>query len=101
MTGQSIELLVMSIYATLWALQFPRFGEFHIDCEWVTVVVRSARAWKDDWDTSNPPVNKMIGKVGFEPTSADFGGRCPAVRRLSKIGEPGWNRTTFLGFGDP
>lgn len=28
----------MSIYATLWALQFPRFGEFHIDCEWVTVI---------------------------------------------------------------
>jgi hypothetical protein len=28
---------IVSIYATLWALQFPRFGEFHIDCEWVTV----------------------------------------------------------------
>jgi hypothetical protein len=29
---------IVSIYATLWALQFPRFGEFHIDCEWVTVI---------------------------------------------------------------
>jgi hypothetical protein len=28
----------MSIYATLWALQFPRFGDFHIGCEWVTVI---------------------------------------------------------------
>jgi hypothetical protein len=26
------------IYATLWALQFPRFREFHIGCEWVTVI---------------------------------------------------------------
>ena len=30
----------MSIYATRWALQFPRFGEFHIGCEWVTVIAQ-------------------------------------------------------------
>lgn len=30
----------MSIYATLWALQFPRFGEFHFGCEWVTVIAQ-------------------------------------------------------------
>jgi hypothetical protein len=30
----------MSIYATLWALQFPRVGEFHIGCEWVTVIAQ-------------------------------------------------------------
>jgi len=29
-----------SIYATLWALQFPRFGEFHIGCEWVTGIAQ-------------------------------------------------------------
>lgn len=34
----------MSIYATLWALQFPRFGEFHIDCEWVTVIAQGVPA---------------------------------------------------------
>ncbi len=34
----------MSIYATLWALQFPRFGEFHIDCEWVTVMAQGVPA---------------------------------------------------------
>lgn len=30
----------MSIYATLWALQFPRFGEFHFGCDWVTVIAQ-------------------------------------------------------------
>jgi hypothetical protein len=34
----------VSIYATLWALQFPRFGEFHIDCEWVTVIAQAVPA---------------------------------------------------------
>jgi hypothetical protein len=34
----------MSIYATLWALQYPRFGEFHIGCEWVTVIAQGVPA---------------------------------------------------------
>ena len=27
----------MSIYATLWTLRFPRFGDSHTGCEWVEV----------------------------------------------------------------
>ena len=27
----------MSIYATLWTLKFPRFGDDYTGCEWVTV----------------------------------------------------------------
>jgi hypothetical protein len=34
----------VSIYATLWALRFPRFGEFHIDCDWVTVLAQAVPA---------------------------------------------------------
>jgi hypothetical protein len=34
----------MSISATLWVLQYPRFGEFHIGCEWVTVIARGVPA---------------------------------------------------------
>jgi hypothetical protein len=34
----------MSIYATLWALQFPRFGQFHIGCEWVIVIAQGVPA---------------------------------------------------------
>jgi hypothetical protein len=55
---------VMSIYATLWALQFPRFGEFHIGCEWITVIAQSvpahvgaeARAFKASVVLANPPL---------------------------------------------
>ena len=34
----------MSIYATLWALQFPRFGDFYVDCEWVTIIAQAVPA---------------------------------------------------------
>ncbi|MFO1361337.1 MAG: hypothetical protein U1F45_02510 [Burkholderiales bacterium] len=34
----------MSIYATQWALRFPRFGDFHIGCEWVTVLAQAVPA---------------------------------------------------------
>jgi hypothetical protein len=30
----------VSIYATLWALQFPKFGQYYLDCDWVTVVAQ-------------------------------------------------------------
>jgi hypothetical protein len=28
----------LSIYATHWVLKFPRYGDYHIGCEWVEVV---------------------------------------------------------------
>ena len=34
----------MSIYATLWALKFPRLGEYHGGCEWVTVLAQAVPA---------------------------------------------------------
>ncbi len=34
----------MSIYATQWALWFPRYGDFHIGCEWVTVLGQAVPA---------------------------------------------------------
>jgi hypothetical protein len=30
----------MSIYATLWRLQFPRFGDDHVECDWVEVLAQ-------------------------------------------------------------
>lgn len=30
----------MSIYATLWRLQFPRLGDNHVGCEWVEVLAQ-------------------------------------------------------------
>jgi hypothetical protein len=30
----------MSIYATLWRLQFPRYGDDHTACGWVEIVAQ-------------------------------------------------------------
>jgi hypothetical protein len=35
---------LMSIYATLWRLKFPRYGDDHIGCEWVTVLAQGVPA---------------------------------------------------------
>ncbi len=34
----------MSIYATLWALQFPKYGQYYVDSDWVTVVAQGVPA---------------------------------------------------------
>lgn len=34
----------MSIYATLWALRFPKYGQYYADCDWVTVVAQGVPA---------------------------------------------------------
>ena len=30
----------MSIYATLWRLKCPRYGDYHTDCEWIEVIAQ-------------------------------------------------------------
>lgn len=34
----------MSIYATLWELKFPLYGQSHTDCEWETVLAQGVPA---------------------------------------------------------
>lgn len=31
----------MSIYATLWSLKFPRYGDVHAGCEWIEVTAQA------------------------------------------------------------
>lgn len=31
----------MSIYATLWRLKFPRYGDVHAGCEWIEVTAQA------------------------------------------------------------
>jgi hypothetical protein len=55
----------MSIYATLWALRFPRFGEFHTGCEWVTVLAQAVPAHvgtegPDAYASFLPPVAESV-----------------------------------------
>lgn len=55
----------MSIYATLWALKFPRLGEYHSGCEWVTVLAQGVPAHvgsegADEYALFLPPAPKSI-----------------------------------------
>ena len=55
----------MSIYATLWAVKFPRFGEFHSGCEWVTVLAQAVPAHigsegSDAYGSFLPPILESI-----------------------------------------
>jgi len=34
----------MSIYATLWQVKFPRYGEDHTGCEWIKVIAQGVPA---------------------------------------------------------
>ena len=34
----------MSIYATLWCLKFPRYGDDHSGCEWIEVMAQGVPA---------------------------------------------------------
>jgi len=34
----------VSIYATLWCLQFPRRGDFYVGCDWIEVVAQGVPA---------------------------------------------------------
>jgi hypothetical protein len=36
----------MSIYATLWRLKFPRYGDDHTGCEWIEVMAQGV--WGPD-----------------------------------------------------
>jgi len=55
----------MSIYTTLWALKFPRFGEYHSGCEWVTVLAQAVPAHvgsegPDAYESFLPPAPESI-----------------------------------------
>src|SRR5205085_1095515 len=36
--------VMMSIYATLWRLKFPRFGDDHTGCDWIEVIAQGVPA---------------------------------------------------------
>ena len=55
----------MSIYATLWALKYPRFGEYHSGCEWLTVLAQAVPAHigsegADAYASFLPPIPESI-----------------------------------------
>jgi hypothetical protein len=34
----------VSIYGTLWAVQFPKEGDDHFECEWIKVIAQAVPA---------------------------------------------------------
>ena len=57
----------MSIYATLWGLKLPRFGEFHSGCEWITVLAQAVPAHvgadrPDSYAAFLPPLEGSIAE---------------------------------------
>jgi hypothetical protein len=37
-------LRTMSIYATIWSLRFPRYGDHYVGCEWIEVTAQGVPA---------------------------------------------------------
>lgn len=76
----------MSIYATLWALRFPKFGQYYVDCDWVTVVAQGVPdhvggEGTDPYETFLPPLSTSVAGglravVFVEPWSPKGTPRC-------------------------
>lgn len=68
----------MSIYATLWKLKFPKYGDDYPGCEWITVTAQGVPA--------------HIGAEGDDPF-AEF---LPPPVRSGREGEPGHMRAVVF-----
>lgn len=76
----------MSIYATLWALRFPRFGQYYVDCGWVTVIAQGVPdhvggEGTDPYEMFLPPLSTSVAGglravVFVEPGSLKGTSRC-------------------------
>lgn len=76
----------MSIYATLWALRFPKFGQYYVGCDWVTVVAQGVPCHvsgegDDPYEAFLPPLSTSVAGglravVLVEPGSPKGTSRC-------------------------
>ena len=76
----------MSIYATLWALRFPEFGQYYVDCDWITVVAQGVpdhvgEEAADPYQSFLPPLSTSVeggfrAVVFVEPGSPKGTSRC-------------------------
>jgi len=63
----------MSIYATLWQLKFPRYGDDHTGCDWIAVMAQGVPAHVGTW--SPGPDSEEEDPYSAEPWGPDSGGR--------------------------
>ena len=78
----------MSIYATLWSLKFPRYGDHHIGCEWIEVRAQGVP----------PHIGSPAPGLGYEkgdpyghflppPVATDENGEAPHLRAVVIVTE--------------
>jgi hypothetical protein len=69
----------MSIYATLWRLQFPQHGDNHTGCEWVEVIAQGVPAHigtpspGHGYETGDPYASFLPPAVAMPPGDSDPG----------------------------
>jgi len=73
----------MSIYATVWTLKFPRYGDDYIGCDWVEVMAQGVpehvgRQAERSGDDGEDPLASFLPTTGREEPS-DAEGRLRAV----------------------
>jgi hypothetical protein len=48
----------LSIYATLWLLEFPKFGDYHHACEWTAVIAQGVPPHPADAEVAKLLLNR-------------------------------------------
>jgi len=67
---------LMSIYATLWRLKFPRHGDDHTGCDWIEVIAQGvpAHIGRSTWDSAGDekyPYASFLPAAGTVPADDD------------------------------
>ena len=81
----------MSIYATLWRLKFPQYGEDHTGCDWVEVIAQGVPAH----------IGTPTPGFGYEDGDPYAGFLPPAVVILSAEDEERLRAVVFVIGGSP
>lgn len=76
----------MSIYATLWHLQFPRDGDAHLNCQWVGVLAQGVPAF----------IGTPTPGYGYESGDPFAAFLPPALRIESGTSEDDWRAVVFV-----
>ena len=79
----------MSIYATLWRIQFPRGGDAHLGCDWVDVVAQGVPAF----------VGTPTSGYGYEYADPFASFLSPAVRIDDRTSEDDLRAVVFVTSG--
>jgi hypothetical protein len=81
----------MSIYATLWKLKFPKYGDDHIGCEWIDVIAQGMR----------PRIGSPTPGCGYEDGDP-YGDFLPPAVITDASGESNYMRAVvFVTAGTP